>query len=435
MLNNRKWLFQELERWLSEGIIDKNQAEKISSLYPEKPTRSWGSLIFSIIGAVLFGLGIILLIAYNWDDLHKFAKLAIIFSSLICAHGLAWYFRRKGGAFIYLSEALYVLGTMIFGAGIWLVAQIYNIDEHYPNAFLIWGIGALALGWALPSVAQAVIASILFCFWDGFEIFDFRMDNHYAPLIILLGLFPLVWKMRSNVLLAVTVPSFILTLLFSSCRLDDHMLPSVFIFTSTSLLALSIIVRKKMIFPESSPVFKFYGNLIYWIALYSFTFPRAVNEIMQPVDFEKNMTIVYFAVLAVSSSALWYLALAPLNKIKEDLKVHFRFDHLAVPVTLFVVMLNRGWLREMEGWAGAGVFNLIFLFQSILLIYYGCTKLSSLHTAAGTLMLAFLAFARYADLFDSLLIRSLVFLCVGAGIFAVGIFYSKRKNAMREADK
>jgi hypothetical protein len=43
-------------------------------------------------------------------------------------------------------------------------------------------------------------------------------------------------------------------------------------------------------------------------------------------------------------------------------------------------------------------------------------------------LLAFLAFARYADLFDSLLVRALVFLAVGAAIFFVGMRYSRRKK-------
>ena len=42
-----------------------------------------------------------------------------------------------------------MLGTLFFGAGIWLVAQIYHIDEHFPNGFLIWGLGALALAWRI----------------------------------------------------------------------------------------------------------------------------------------------------------------------------------------------------------------------------------------------------------------------------------------------
>jgi uncharacterized membrane protein len=52
-----------------------------------------------------------------------------------------------------LIGGLHLLGTMMFGAGIWLIAQIYHIDEHYPNALLIWSLGALGLAWALPSLS------------------------------------------------------------------------------------------------------------------------------------------------------------------------------------------------------------------------------------------------------------------------------------------
>ena len=51
------------------------------------------------------------------------------------------------------------LGTMFFGAGIWLIAQVYHIDEHYPNGFLLWGLGALAMAWALRSIPQAIVAA------------------------------------------------------------------------------------------------------------------------------------------------------------------------------------------------------------------------------------------------------------------------------------
>lgn len=62
----RKLFEGETERWIAEGIIDRSQAEKILSLYPEeKPSRNWGTAVFTSIGAVIFGLGIILLFAYN----------------------------------------------------------------------------------------------------------------------------------------------------------------------------------------------------------------------------------------------------------------------------------------------------------------------------------------------------------------------------------
>ncbi len=112
--------------------------------------KAWGRIIFFSIGAILFGLGIILLFAYNWERMHKFAKLAVIVLALLSVHGSGLWLRRPGGRYRSAGEGLHLAGTMFFGAGIWLVAQIYHIDEHYPNAFFIWGCGALAMAWAYP---------------------------------------------------------------------------------------------------------------------------------------------------------------------------------------------------------------------------------------------------------------------------------------------
>lgn len=430
----RKWLTGELERWLEEGIIDKSQAEKITSFYPEeKQGRSWGSLIFQLIGVAIFGLGVILLFAYNWQDIPKFAKLSLIFFALIVTHGLGYYFRNKGESFIHLSETLHVLGTMFFGAGIWLIAQIYNIDEHYPTAFLIWGIGALALGWSLPSIPNAIIATVLFCFWDGFEIFDFRWENHYASVLILIGVLPLAYKLRSKILLSVVIPAFILTVLFTcSFWYDEHLFAPVVIFIASVLISLSILTRKKEFFVESSSVFKFYGNILYWAALFFFTFPSIIRYVLEPVTVTGSqwgkLEFWYLNVFAIIAVILWIAVILPFRKIKENLGKFYRIDHFWILIASLAVLLNRGWLWELNGWTVAGFFNLIFLFQSIMLISFGCKSLNPKLTAAGILLVTALVFARYSDLFDSLLIRAFVFLIVGAGIFSTGIFYIRRKN-------
>lgn len=429
MGRNTKWLVQELERWINDGIIDRNQADRITALYPEEtPSRNWGPLIFSVIGAIIFGLGVILLFAYNWDKIHKFAKLALIFAALIGAHGAGYYFRIKGAGKVYFSEAFFALGTMFFGSGIWLVAQIYNIDEHYPNAFILWGVGALLLAWSLPSVVQGVMASVLLVLWCAFENFDFDSRINIAPLMILLGILPLAWRMRSRILLAVAVPAFILSLLFNCHHFFERAAPAIFISVAALLTAAAIIVRRKNLFPESSAVFAFYGAILYWFSLYVFTFPRADRYIFRNYWFDEVNSSVYVLVIATAAITAWLWAILPVSQVKDDLNRFYRIDHFAVPITVLAVILNFGWLSEFDGWAGALVFNAIFLFQSIMLISYGCRSVNSKLTAAGTVLLAFLAFARYSDLFDSLLVRSVVFLAIGAGIFFIGMRYSKRKK-------
>ena len=146
-----RWLFGEIEKWKSEGVITEEEAASIRGRYPAlPPERPWGTILFGSIGAVIIGLGIILVVAYNWEAMHRFVKLAIIFGMLLAAHGTGFYLRRKSDHFVF-GEAFHVLGTMFFGAGIWLTAQIYHIQEHLPTAFLIWGVGALAMAWAVPS--------------------------------------------------------------------------------------------------------------------------------------------------------------------------------------------------------------------------------------------------------------------------------------------
>src|SRR6266571_4024382 len=50
--------------------------------------------------------------------------------------------------FSALSTTFYAIGTVCVGAGIFLTAQIFNLQEHWPSGILMWAIGALA-GWLL----------------------------------------------------------------------------------------------------------------------------------------------------------------------------------------------------------------------------------------------------------------------------------------------
>jgi uncharacterized membrane protein len=48
-------------------------------------------------------------------------------------------------------------------------------------------------------------------------------------------------------------------------------------------------------------------------------------------------------------------------------------------------------------------------------------------------LFALLVITRYVDLFNSLLLRSLIFLLLGAGLFLVGNFYARTKGRSEEA--
>jgi len=427
-----RWLLGEIDQWVREGILDAEQGDRIKNRYPTSgKAPAWGKVIFSAIGAILFGLGVILVFAYNWTRMHKFTKLAMVLSSLAAAHGCGIWLRRPQGKHPAAGEGLHLLGTMLFGAAIWLVAQIYHIDEHFPNAFLAWGLGALALAWSLPSVSQGIVASVLLVLWHTLEVLGFRNPNVLGPPWILAGIFPLAWHLRSRVLAATTLCSFLLALSLTTGRIDGGLLTTVLLSTSCAFLAAGLIMDRYNLFPESAPSFSWVGFLAYLSILYLLSFPDSDLSHLH-LRFKDTAVLLYFSISALTALGLWGVVLWSLPAMPSRFSHDVRADYLAVPASLVVVMLRAvGWV-PLEGWGSAILFNLLFLFHAIAFIIYGCKTVNIKLATAGCLLFFVLTVSRYVDLFESLLTRALVFLVVGTAIFMVGNFFTKAKDSLRE---
>ena len=98
---------------------------------------------------------------------------------------------------------------------------------------------------------------------------------------------------------------------------------------------------------------------------------------------------------------------------------------LAVPM-LLVCAGTFEWISV--DWFIAVPMNLIFLAHCVIFIMRGCQQANAKLVAFACLLFSVLVFTRYADLFDSLLLRGLTFLMLGAGLFVVGNFYSRLRK-------
>ena len=78
---------QELE---SAGVISKDTSTRIESYYKNKKDPSTNKLfvVFGILGAILVGLGTILIIAHNWDELSRGLKTGAAFLPLLVGQAL-----------------------------------------------------------------------------------------------------------------------------------------------------------------------------------------------------------------------------------------------------------------------------------------------------------------------------------------------------------
>ncbi len=421
MNKHHRWLKQQIEIWRLDGTIDDHQAEQLWRRYPVAAATDWSRLLFTGLGVVIFGLGIMLFLAYNWQGMHRFTKLAFIAVTLLTAHGLGcWY--SAGQRQPRLAESMHLLGTMLFGAGIWLVAQIYHIDEHYPNAYLIWSLAALSLAWAIPSLAHGLLTLMLVFLWSWFEVFDFHHANHWAPWLVAVGVIPLAWQRRSPVLLFFSLGVLTTLYAFALLRVNDDIVFTVLLLTACGYLALSWLVVASD-FADSAGVFRSVGYAVYLLLVFIAGFSDLDGKLFKDLP-DNPLAWLYWSLPLAFAVISWSVLLLRSRHLLSS--VMGRLEAGLIVATTGMVALSS--LSASGLPFSGGLFNLIFLTHGVLFVLRGNQQLHWQQTALGGLMLAVLIFARFMDLFDSLLLRSLAFVLIGAGLFVMGQLFNRRKR-------
>ncbi len=168
-------LQQEIESWETEGLLTSTQKEKILARYQvlqEIEERAGPKKVIttlSILGAVLAGIGVILFMASNWGAIPRWGKLGLIFIPMLASYGMGFYIRYEKRNYPKVGASLILLGTFLYGAGIFLIAQIYHISAHYPNGPLLWGLGIIPLAYLLRFQSIAFLSILIFLIWLGME--------------------------------------------------------------------------------------------------------------------------------------------------------------------------------------------------------------------------------------------------------------------------
>ena len=158
-------LESSLERWVRAQLIDPQQADRIrafeSAQAPARRAR-WPVVIALAFGGVMLAAGILLFVSAHWENLSPVQRMSLLISAVGGFH--------VGGAFAQerfraLAITLHAAGTVALGGAIALAGQIFNMQEHWPTAVLLWAAGAV-VGWVLlRDWPQLAIASLLVPFW------------------------------------------------------------------------------------------------------------------------------------------------------------------------------------------------------------------------------------------------------------------------------
>lgn len=460
----QKWLDQELAVWQSDQIVSTDQANQIRGRYESADEindrkRSVAVQALFAMAALLFGLAVLLLIGFNWDQLSREIKLVVVLSVVTITHLIA--FRLRSGGQVALSEVVSFLGCLFYGAGIWLIAQAFHLAAHYPDGVWWWAVGVLPFALCLDSLLLHMLFVGLLGLWSGMEVFGFahlspwwglrwwQIPNgaYSLPLLALPGL---IWAYHRKSALAISlyVPLFAWWTVLQAFALQLHG-RSIFWIGNVGAILILLAEAHRPRDPRGVP-YRFWGVVMVsgiLLAMGSYGFWQGLSHWQPDWDFESRWQpivteiIASFSLLGLSAGLLFAIrgfgAFALQGEAAELDSARRRWFAISLVGSLMFMSIWSLAIPDETIATGLPIVlaNVVTLGMAMYLVKVGEQEERTRPFAAGILMFLLWALIRYIDLFGEsggMLGAAIVFALCGGGLVVVGNFWSRKRKALQQ---
>jgi uncharacterized membrane protein len=379
----RYGLTQRLRTWVEAGLISKEQAEAIrrhEERVGQGERRGLAVQTLAYVGAIVAGLGVILFFAANWDAIPRPTRVAALLATIAAAYGLGYVLRFARGTRPAVGEALLLLGTIAFGASLFLVGQMYHVQAHDPFAFLLWA------GAALPTAA--VVRSR----W-----------------IAALGLVTLsAWLIHESVELA---------------RGDAAgYVPALLALYGAALYGFGTALRRWLGTTFEGPM-RALGAMLLPAGVFVFTFQGFIEELAgrEPLSGRVELGLGALTALALASA----VALA-LDRARST----GPWEALAVAASVSLVFVSVLFSSGEDPLVLPLAANLVLAVLALGAILVGYANDETWLVNLGIALVGIDVFARYFDLFWDILPRSFVFLGAGVLLLALAWLLERQRGRL-----
>lgn len=158
---NIQWFYEELPKLTSRGFLSEEQAKALRAYYGPVKDKNFSSLalsIFSIIGALCIGLGIILLFAFNWSEFSRLQKILLSFIPLLGSWIFLFKALKASSASTALREGAGLFNTLSLGAAIALVSQAFHLPGDLEAFLFYW----MLLSWPIFYLMNSSVVCVLY---------------------------------------------------------------------------------------------------------------------------------------------------------------------------------------------------------------------------------------------------------------------------------
>ena len=147
---------------------------------------------------VTIGAGVILFVAANWGEIPRLVRVLVLVAGVVGFHALGWWLREVRASYPVLGHALLLVRSILFGGSVFLVAQMYHVDTHDPLGWLLWALGAAAVGLFVRSAPLATPATLAFGGWIVHELVtigpEYESYKYLPGVLALYGLVALSYE-------------------------------------------------------------------------------------------------------------------------------------------------------------------------------------------------------------------------------------------------
>lgn len=431
-----RWLYDELPKLVAGGVLDAAAADRVRAHYGPASERKPGSvalLIFSVLGAALVGLGIILILANNWDELTRTVRAGITFSLLIGAQTIAGFIIARRPESSAGREASGLFLSLCAGAAIALIAQTYNIPGDLGRFLMTWMLLILPLMYLLDAgvVTIGYLAGITW--WAGYvqgnqyhALWFYPMAAAALPHLILTARHSpyasrTAWMLWAACICAAIAPGLVI----------ERALPGLWIPLYASLFGL-LYLGGAFWFADAANLWQrplhSAGALGLGVLALAFTFEEAWDSVgwyhyrSWNQGYNGNAAIADYVVTAALIIGAVALLVTAIRRR--------RGEYIPLGAMPILAVAGYGLAAATENatvpWL---MFNGYVLAISVYTIAQGLRRDRLATTNAGMVLLATLIAIRFFDSELSFIVRGVVFIVLGLGFLGCNVMLLNRRRA------
>lgn len=415
-------LQQEIGKWLAEGLISPATAEDLRQRYPVQKRSMTQTL--ALLGSILLGIGVILFFAANWDVMPRILKITVVVLSFSLSYLVGYYLRHHKKTYPKVGYALICLGSILYGAAIWLIAQIFHLEAEAGMGYLLWYLGVIPVAYLFDSSFNLALALINLVAWFLAGQHPLGWAYLVFPFFLAVTILPLALKKKDAFNFTISVVAAYIWFIPLGVKLAN--LRYSFQIGIISLLLFSIILYYVIVFFGQKELFA--GDFLLGLSLLGlftgfapFTFHSFLEELAV-----EHTPVHGFSYLILAS-----LLVIALIKIKEK-KIGWSDTPLLLS-SLCLFLYFPSWGNSLSLLI---LLNIAFFVLVLLSVYYGYLLKRPFIFNLTIVMFAAAVVMKYFDIFFALMPRSVFFMSGGILLLLGSLLLEhKRRDLLKSMER